>query len=67
MLKASLTNHLRQTSKNAPVQRTSTKANLSVKEQLSIMRHAYALRSYQKSIKEKSANRLFANIQLKLN
>ena len=67
MLKASLTNNWRQTSKNAPVQRTSTKANFSVKEQLSIMRHTYALRFYQKSIRKKVTNRLFTNIQLNLN
>ena len=66
MLKASLTNNWGLTIKNSPVQKESTKVNLSVKEQLSIIRHAYALRSYQKSIQKKVTNRLFANIQLNL-
>jgi len=67
MLKASLTNNWGLTIKNSPVQKESTKVNLSVKEQLSIIRHAYALRSYQKSIQKKVTNRLFTNIQLNLN
>jgi len=67
MLKASLTNNWGLTIKNSPVQKESTKVNLSVKEQLSIMRHAHALRFYQKSIQKKVTNRLFTNIQLNLN
>ncbi|MEE2701827.1 MAG: hypothetical protein VYB18_02170 [Thermodesulfobacteriota bacterium] len=67
MLKASLTNNWGLTIKNSPVQKESTKVNLSVKEQLSIMRHTYALRFYQKSIRKKVTNRLFTNIQLNLN
>ena len=67
MLKASLANNWRLTIKNAPVQKESTKVNLTVKEQVSIMRHTYALRSYQKSMQTKVADRLFANIQLNLN
>jgi hypothetical protein len=67
MLKTGLRNNWVVNVKNAQIQKQTTKASLSVKEKLSMFRHSYALKAYQESMKRKTRNSLFANIQLGLN